>query len=75
MAVPCSFLINVTSLRLKQQEKTRQLIEGEDHKRPLADAKTMQILNREGINIARRTVAKYREELGIPSSNDRRKPF
>jgi RNA polymerase sigma-54 factor len=35
----------------------------------------MKILNREGIHIARRTVAKYRDELKIPSSNDRKQIF
>jgi RNA polymerase sigma-54 factor len=35
----------------------------------------MRVLNREGINIARRTVAKYRDELGIPSSTDRKQLF
>ena len=35
----------------------------------------MRILNREGIQIARRTVAKYRDELAIPSSNDRKQIF
>ena len=35
----------------------------------------MRILNREGIHIARRTVAKYRDELSIPSSTDRKQIF
>ena len=35
----------------------------------------MKILNDEGINIARRTVAKYRDELNIPSSTDRKQIF
>jgi RNA polymerase sigma-54 factor len=35
----------------------------------------MRVLNREGINIARRTVAKYRDELAIPSSTDRKQIF
>ncbi len=35
----------------------------------------MRILKREGIQIARRTVAKYRDELGIPSSTDRKQIF
>jgi RNA polymerase sigma-54 factor len=33
------------------------------------------MLHKEGIQIARRTVAKYRDELGIPSSTDRRQIF
>ena len=35
----------------------------------------MRMLNREGIQIARRTVAKYRDELNIPSSTDRKQIF
>jgi DNA-directed RNA polymerase specialized sigma54-like protein len=35
----------------------------------------VQFLAREGLRIARRTVAKYREELRIPSSNERRQGF
>ncbi|MGZ8829971.1 MAG: RNA polymerase factor sigma-54, partial [Thermoanaerobaculia bacterium] len=42
---------------------------------PLSDSKIMKILNDEGINIARRTVAKYRDELNIPSSTDRKQIF
>ena len=47
----------------------------EDPKKPLSDSKIMKILNDEGINIARRTVAKYRDELNIPSSTDRKQVF
>lgn len=41
-------------------------IEDEDKKRPLTDEKLSQLLNEKGYNIARRTVAKYREQLNIP---------
>lgn len=41
-------------------------IEAEDKKRPLPDEKLMEILNDKGYNIARRTIAKYREQLNIP---------
>jgi RNA polymerase sigma-54 factor len=41
-------------------------ISGEDKKRPLPDEKLMKLLNDKGYNIARRTIAKYREQLGIP---------
>ncbi len=44
-------------------------------RRPLSDSELMRVLNREGINIARRTVAKYRDELAIPSSTDRKQIF
>ena len=60
---------------LTVKKRIRQLIDGEDAKRPLSDSELMKILNREGIHIARRTVAKYRDELKIPSSNDRKQIF
>lgn len=41
-------------------------ISNEDKRRPLPDEKLMKLLNEKGYNIARRTVAKYREQLGIP---------
>ena len=44
----------------------RQLIEAEDKKRPLSDAKIADLLGQQGIVVARRTVAKYRELLNIP---------
>ncbi|MDO9465076.1 MAG: RNA polymerase factor sigma-54 [bacterium] len=49
--------------------KIRHLIENEDHKKPISDQKIADKLKALGINIARRTVAKYRESLNIlPSS-------
>lgn len=44
----------------------QEAIEGEDKRKPLADDKLMAILNAKGYNIARRTIAKYREQLDIP---------
>lgn len=64
---------NISSLSVKQ--KIQQMIEGENPKKPLSDNALMKALKREGIQIARRTVAKYRDELGIPSSTDRKKIF
>jgi RNA polymerase sigma-54 factor len=55
------------------KERIRELISQEDAGRPLSDARVARQLNRIGIRIARRTVAKYREELGIPSSEQRRR--
>jgi RNA polymerase sigma-54 factor len=43
-----------------------EAIEGEKKKRPLTDEKLADLLNEKGYNIARRTVAKYREQLNIP---------
>lgn len=42
------------------------MIEGEDKKRPLSDERLTELLQEKGYNIARRTVAKYREQLNIP---------
>jgi RNA polymerase sigma-54 factor len=54
------------------KERIRELIAEEDAARPLSDARIARQLNRLGIRIARRTVAKYREETGLPSSEQRR---
>jgi RNA polymerase sigma-54 factor len=64
---------NVSSVVVK--ERIRKLIEAEDPARPLSDSKIMRMLQREGIRLARRTVAKYREEMFIPSSDKRKKVF
>ncbi len=54
------------------QEKIRQIIAGEDPKKPYSDDKIAQILKEDQINIARRTVAKYREMLKVLPSNKRK---
>ena len=64
---------NVSSLVVK--ERIKKVVEAEDPARPLSDSKIMRMLQREGIRLARRTVAKYREELAIPSSDKRKKVF
>ncbi|MFZ2491537.1 MAG: RNA polymerase factor sigma-54 [Thermoanaerobaculia bacterium] len=64
---------DISSLTVKK--KIKGFIENEDPRKPLSDSKIMKILNDEGINIARRTVAKYRDELNIPSSTDRKQIF
>jgi RNA polymerase sigma-54 factor len=51
----------------------RKIILEEGHLKPLSDQHIAEMLKRDGIVIARRTVAKYREELGIPSQIQRRK--
>ncbi|MBK1721411.1 RNA polymerase factor sigma-54 [Thiocystis violacea] len=51
----------------------RKLIAGESTKKPLSDSKIAQELGNQGINVARRTVAKYREAMGIPPSNERKR--
>jgi len=54
----------VSSRGVKQA--IRELIDNEDKKKPLSDDKLEELLNAKGFNIARRTVAKYREQLNIP---------
>ena len=44
----------------------KEAVEAEDKRHPLTDDKLVEILNEKSYNIARRTVAKYREQLGIP---------
>lgn len=50
----------------------KKLITMEDHKKPLSDCKITKLINEQGITVARRTVAKYREEMGIASSSIRK---
>ena len=54
------------------KSRLRELVEGEDKARPLSDQKLCQLLEGEGVTISRRTVAKYRDELGISSASGRR---
>ncbi len=55
------------------KEKIRQMVTKEDPKNPLSDQKIVELLRDENIDIARRTVAKYRDMLGILSSGKRKK--
>ena len=50
----------------------KKLIEGEPPNRPISDSKIAEILGGQGIHVARRTVAKYRESISIPPSNQRK---
>ena len=50
----------------------RTLIEQEDKRQPLSDERLTQLLQADGFNIARRTVAKYREQMGIPVARMRK---
>jgi RNA polymerase sigma-54 factor len=63
----------VSSVTIKNRIK--KIIESEDPKKPLSDSKIVNILQREGLMLARRTIAKYREELKIPTSNQRKVMF
>lgn len=51
----------------------KKLIAAESPAKPLSDSKIATILSQEGIRVARRTVAKYREAMAIPSSNERKR--
>ncbi len=51
----------------------KKLIAAEDPCKPLSDSKLAQILSEQGIKVARRTIAKYRESITIPSSNERKR--
>ena len=53
------------------QAIVRKLVDAEDPRKPLSDQAIAAELQRKGIQVARRTVAKYREALRIPSSNER----
>lgn len=53
--------------------KIRKLIDAEDPKKPLSDSRIADILIKEGIEVARRTIAKYRESLNIPPSSERKR--
>ena len=53
--------------------KIRKLVSAEDPEKPLSDSQIAQMLSEGGITVARRTVAKYREAMKIPSSSDRKR--
>jgi RNA polymerase sigma-54 factor len=57
------------------KNKIKQLISAEDSKHPLSDQMLVEQLRQQNIDIARRTVAKYREQLGILSSSKRKQVF
>ncbi len=54
------------------QAQIKKIIEGEDKRKPLSDQKIANLLKAQGTNIARRTVTKYREGMGIPATTMRR---
>ncbi|HEX7815346.1 RNA polymerase factor sigma-54 [Dyella sp.] len=55
------------------QAMLRKLVDGEDTRKPLSDQAIAEELRRKGIQVARRTVAKYREAMRIPSSSERQR--
>ena len=55
--------------------KIKEIISGENPKKPYSDQKIVVLLHDDGIDIARRTVTKYREMLGVGSSTERKRLF
>ena len=53
--------------------KIRKLVSSEDADKPLSDSRIADILSEDGVQVARRTVAKYREALNIPPSSERKR--
>ena len=51
----------------------KKLVSDEEPRKPLSDSKLAKILGEQGIEVARRTIAKYRESIGIPSSSERKR--
>ena len=51
----------------------KEIVDGEDCKKPYSDQMLVYLLKKQGIEISRRTISKYRDELGIPSSSKRRR--
>jgi RNA polymerase sigma-54 factor len=68
--ISSSYGESVSSVTIKQRIK--KIIENEDPQKPLSDSKIVSMLQKEGLVLARRTIAKYREELKISTSNQRK---
>ncbi|MSO45374.1 MAG: RNA polymerase sigma-54 factor [Acidobacteria bacterium] len=68
--ISSSYGESVSSVTIKQ--RIRKIVDNEDPRKPLSDSRIVSILQREGLVLARRTIAKYREELKIPTSNQRK---
>lgn len=64
---------SVSSVAIKQ--RIRKIIEEEDSRKPLSDSRIVRLLQDDGLILARRTIAKYREEMKIPTSSRRRVLF
>ena len=61
---------NVSSVTIKQRIKN--IIDSEDSRKPFSDSRIVALLQEQGLVMARRTIAKYREQLRIPTSSNRR---
>ncbi len=62
----------VSAHLLRYEPLIKKLIAAENAAKPLSDSKIADILAEQGIQVARRTIAKYRESLAIPPSNQRK---
>jgi RNA polymerase sigma-54 factor len=60
---------------LSVKERIKEIIRGEDKAKPYSDQEIVHILKRLNVDIARRTVAKYREMLGILPSSQRKNTY
>ena len=72
MASMCRWIMVSLNSTRKIKNRIKEIIEEENPKKPLSDDKLSAILKTEGFPIARRTVAKYREQLQIPVARLRR---
>ena len=57
------------------KRKIREIVDNEDPRRPYSDQRLVEMLADDNINIARRTITKYREMLRIGSSSERKRHF
>ena len=71
IAIKSLFILNSECLEIKKT--IEELIKSEDKSSPLSDEKISLYFKNNGCNIARRTIAKYREELGIASTRERKR--
>jgi RNA polymerase sigma-54 factor len=64
---------NDTDISIRNLHLTlKEIVENEDKKQPYSDDTLTEMLKEKGFNVARRTIAKYREQLGIPTSRMRK---
>ena len=64
---------SVSSVTIKQ--RIRKIVDEENPDKPLSDSRIVSLLRDDGLMLARRTIAKYREELKIPTSSQRKVMF
>lgn len=72
-AIPTEGSDIASSTSIQVQDQIQQIVKTENKQKPFSDTDIMKILKEKGVNIARRTVVKYRELAGIPNSTMRKK--